>query len=213
MRLFPLLAGVLLAMLMLAWNAPAHPQPAPGQAANAPAQDGGAPGLLVNLMMEVNKSLTVIAQDMLTSNRLGDIKNAGLVVAPFMTNIPDADPQDQMIKLITSWVQEKMLTAMVKNDKDAHFAVVDRIILDNTIQKMKLDADALRDPKNWPAIGQAVDAKYMVTGSFVVIPMNENPLKIAISIEARIVLLETGKVVTADGADLVYKQADPPADP
>ena len=78
-------------------------------------------------------------------------------------------------------------------------------------KEQKLDAKALADPKNWPAIGQATGAKYMVTGGLGIIPLRENPLSISITLTARIVSVDTGKAVAAGSADFVYPEKQAPA--
>ena len=162
------------------------------------------------LMKDVNQGITTMVQEMLQDKRVLEQQDQGLIVAPLQANIPDADEDDKMLVFITTWIQEKMLTAMIQQDQDAHFAVIDRVMLEKTVRDMKLDAVGLRDPGNWPAIGKAVNAQYMLTGSYSVVPLSEKPLQLALSVTVRIVNLENARAIAASSFELMFKQPEPP---
>jgi len=202
MRLLSIFIGLLLCSVALAQpdlQPPPPPQPPNGQAQ-----------ILVEIMKAADTAITALAKDTLTSKRLEQISKEGLIVAPFQLLMPQGN-EDDFVKLIVSWTQEKMTNAMIKADEAGHFEVVDRAFIDKAIKEQKLDAKALADPKNWPAIGQATGAKYMVTGGLGIIPLRENPLSISITLTARIVSVDTGKAVAAGSADFVYPEKQVPA--
>lgn len=163
------------------------------------------------LLQDVDTGITQMSQNMLADKRVAELKDQGLIVGPLLANLPEGAEEDAFRVFINNWALEKMMTAMIKLDEDAHFAVVDRLMMENAMRSLKLDAGALRDPKNWPALGEAVDANYLLTGSYSVLPVREAPLEIAISVTARIVNLDTAKAVAAGSFDLIFKQAAPPA--
>jgi hypothetical protein len=209
MRASLFLTGLLLVTLSLAGYRPAlaqpemQPQPQP-QPQNQPQQD------LVEIMKAADAAITALAKDTLASKRLEKITGEGLIVAPFQLLLPQGDGDD-FTKFVITWVQEKMTNAMIKEDPNIHFEVIDRVIIDKTIQEMKLDAKALADPKNWPAIGQATGATYLVTGGIGIIPLSERPLSLSFSLTARIISVDTGKAVAAGNADFVYPEKKAPA--
>lgn|GEM_PF-1520205 len=194
---YSLLTGALLAVLALfSWAAPARAQ---------------IPFDVTALMQDINQGITQMTQDMLADNRVAELKDQGLIVAPLQANIPDADEGDgdDFIGFLTVWAQEKMLTAMIRQDEDAHFAVLDRVMLEAILQDNNLAPESLHNPRQWPVIGKAANAQYILTGSFSVAPMTEKPLQLAISVTARIVNLETGRGIAAGTFDIVFKQPEP----
>lgn len=205
-------AVMLLVILALAafHPAPAQPELQPQQPRtqnqNQQAQ------VLVEIMKAADAAISVLAKDTLTSKRLEKITDEGLIVAPFALLAPQGGGDgDDFMRFVIAWGQEKMTNAMIREDDGGHFAVIDRAIIDKVIKEQKLDAKALADPKNWPAIGQATGAKYMVTGSIGIIPLSENPLSLSLSLTARIVSVEDGRAVAAGSADFVYPEKAQPA--
>jgi hypothetical protein len=197
MRILSFLLGMLLAGVALA-QPDILPPPPPNQPQQAQA--------LVEIMKAADAAITALAKDTLASKRLEKITEEGLIVAPFALLLPDGGDGDGFTTFVVSWVQEKTTNAMIKEDGGGHFAVIDRAFIDKAIREMKLDAKALADPTNWPAIGQATGAKYMVTGSIGIIPLAERPLSLSFSLTARIVSVEDGKAVAAGDADFLYPE-------
>jgi len=196
MRLSLYGAVLLSALVFLTWAVPARTQ---------------IPFDVTVLMQDINKGITTMAQEMLTDKRVLELENQGLIVAPLQANIPDADEEDDFIGFINIWAQEKMLTAMIREDEDAHFAVLDRAMLEMILKdpKVNLAPDSLHNPQFWPVIGKAANAQYILTGSYSVVPMNERPLQLAISVTTRIVNLETGRGIAASTFDIIFKQPEP----
>lgn len=202
MRLLSLLIGLLLCTVALAQPDLQPPQPPP------PKNDDMQ--VLVEIMKVADTAITALAKDTLASKRLEEISKEGLIVAPFQLLVPQGG-EDDFVKFVVSWTQEKMTNAMIKADEAGHFEVVDRAFIDKAIQEKKLDAKALADPKNWPAIGQATGAKYMVTGGLGILPLREHPLSISITLTARIVSVDTGKAVAAGDVSFIYPEKQAPA--
>ena len=191
MRFLSILIGLLLGTLTLAQPEIAPPPP------NDDMQ------VLVEIMKAADTAVTALAKDTLTSKQLEKITGEGLIVAPFQLLVPG---EDDFVKFVVSWTQEKMTNAMIKEDEAGHFAVIDRAFIDKVIQEQKLDAKALAVPKNWPAIGQATGAKYLVTGGIGIIPLRERPLSLSFSLTARIVSVEDGRAVAAGDASFIYPE-------
>ncbi|MHB0939287.1 MAG: hypothetical protein ACYDCO_13865 [Armatimonadota bacterium] len=196
MRLLIIMIGLLLCTLALAQP---ELQPAPPPPPNADML------VLVEIMKAADTAVTALAKDTLASKRLEEITGEGLIIAPFSLLAVEGDGDD-FTKFVVSWTQEKMTNAMIKADEAGHFAVIDRAFIDKAIQELKLDAKALADPKNWPAIGQATGAKYMITGGIGIIPLREHPLSLSFSLTARIVSVEDGKAVAAGDAGFIYPE-------
>jgi len=196
MRILFIMAGMLLAALALA-QPDLLPPPPPNGAQQAPE--------LVELMQAADAAITTLAQNTLASKRLKKITEEGLIVASFTPLMPDGG-DDAFTVLVVSWMQEKMTNAMIREDAGGHFAVIDRASIDKAIREMKLDAKALADPKNWPAIGQAAGAKYMVTGFIGILPLAEHPLSLSFSLTARVVSVADGKAVAAGSVDFIFPE-------
>ena len=195
MRFSLLSAGLLSALLALVtWSMPARAQ---------------LPFDATALMQQVSEAFNKLAQEMLADKRVANLQEQGLLIAPFLSNIPDAEEGDQMMIFINNWVMEKVMTAMIQQDQDAHFGVIDRVMLEKYLKETKLDQKALCDPINWPPIGKALDAKYMLTGSYSILPVSEKPIELIISVTARIVNLDTARAITAGTFDISYKQTEP----
>jgi len=205
--------GLLAALIVFSCGiVPAHAQPEIGVPPMPPPVTLGPPPFpapaplrpFQALLQDVNTGIATMAQEVLADNRVTNLTTQGLIVAPLQANIPDVSEDDPVLILIGTLLQEKLMTAMIQFDQQGHLAVVDRLMLHKTVQDMRLDARALRDPMQWPAIGQAMDAQYMLTGSYSVLPVSEQPLKLLISATVRIVHLDTAKAIAASSYDMTY---------
>jgi len=196
MRIIFILTGaLLLPAIALAQPDLLPPPPPPNQPQQAQ--------VLVEIMQAADAAITAMVKDTLASKRLEKIAGERLIVAPFTLLMPGGG-DDGFITFVVSWMREKTTNAMIQEDVVDHFAVIDRVFIDKAIREKKLDAKALADPANWPAIGQATGAKYMVTGSIGILPLAENPLSLSFSLTARIINVEDGRAVAAGDADFIY---------
>ena len=168
--------------------------------APAPAAAGGFD--VVTLLKQLDGAATGMCDELLASKRLEGLKGEGLIVAPLWTNVDDK--KDDWIKNLVMLTQEKLTTQMIRLDKDAHFEVVDRAKLDAAMKAQKLDADAVRNPAVWPELSKVAGAKYLLTGCMIVMPVHEAPLTVVFVFTTRVINLETGRALSASGADFIF---------
>jgi TolB-like protein len=110
----------------------------------------------------------------------GALKGNTMVITAFK-NASDDETIDPSV------LQEKLITAAVK----AHyFTVVERDRLNQALAEMKIDQTGLIDPKDRKQLGHLLGANYMLIGTI-------SGTADDVSVDARVVAIETGQVITA----------------
>ena len=126
---------------------------------------------------------TSIVKDMVTDPDVAKLKGEKLLVAEFENINGKGDAVPRIF-------QEMLTTAFIK---DKHFKVIERAQLEKALKELSISYSGLVDPDNAKKIGKMVGAAYMVVGSI-------SDLGGKVSIDARIVSIESGESVTAADA-------------
>lgn len=126
-----------------------------------------------------------LVKDMVADPDAAKLQGEKLLVAEFGNINGKGDAVPRIL-------QEMLTTAFVK---DKHFRVVERAQLEKALTELKISSSGLIDPDNAKKIGKMLGAAYMVVGSISEIGGN-------VSIDARIVAIESGESVTAADATL-----------
>lgn len=129
---------------------------------------------------ELRDVSTSIVKDMVSDSDVATLKGEKLMVAEFENINGKGDAVPRIF-------QEMLTTAFIK---DKHFKVIERAQLEKALAELKIGYSGLIDPENARKIGKMVGAGYMVVGSI-------SDLGGKVSIDARIVSIESGESVTA----------------
>ncbi len=125
-----------------------------------------------------------IVRDLVSDPKIARLRDAKLLVAQFRSiNAPQGDGLPKI-------VQEMLTTAFIQ---DKHFRVVEREQLDEAVKELKISSIGLAENDGAQKLGKFLDADYMVVGSI-------SSLHGKTSIDARIVLIETGESLSAAAA-------------
>lgn len=124
-----------------------------------------------------------LVQDMVSDADVAKLKGEKIVVAEFENINGKGDAVPRIL-------QEMLTTAFIK---DKHFKVVERAQLEKALRELQISSSGLIDPDNAKKIGKMLGAGYMVMGSI-------SETSGEVSIDARIVSIESGESVTAADA-------------
>ncbi len=126
---------------------------------------------------------TALVRDLTDSEKVKALKGQTVVIAEFENINVRGDAVPRIL-------QEKLTTAFIKS---GHFDVVERAQLEKALKELKIGMSGLVDPDTQKQIGKLLGASLIVLGS-----ISEANSKV--SIDARVVSIESGKAVSAADA-------------
>ena len=103
--------------------------------------------------------------------------------------IVDFSDLNQNVNNLGRYLAEKLINELLKNKKDKQYEVVERRQLNKVLQELKLSQSGLSDPSTIKEVGKILNVDALITGSLT-------DLGNDIDINARIISIETGKIIT-----------------
>lgn len=157
------------------------------------------PVMQPGIMEKASGAVDALINEMLAGKKVLAIKGENTIVAPPQLISPVKVPGE-----FADYGQQLLTTALVRADS-AQFDVIDPSIIKKSMAKLKFDEQtSLNDLDNWKLLGADLNLKYIVMSSITVLPSNPT---IEVSINARIVEIATGKILSVGDASLSFQQS------